>query len=168
MTDWSESLSFHSDLTFAHSGTVVNDKGSDIFVISHVDSLFVVRVVWKGCLVKNLFEDYERWERQVIIFRCFHFFEKRPFCTANASEHAVCRAKNLISRLELRVEPHKKPGVTCLRVRWNLTGFLESPMTSRFSRLSMPGVGMTESITNHWSRVFFMNEAHFLCNRTSR
>ena len=42
MTDWSESLSFHSDLTFAHSGTVVNDKGSDIFVISHFDSLFVV------------------------------------------------------------------------------------------------------------------------------
>ena len=29
-------------LTFAHSGTVVNDKGSDIFVISHFDSLFVV------------------------------------------------------------------------------------------------------------------------------
>ena len=27
--------------TFAHSGTVVNDKGSDIFIISHVESCLV-------------------------------------------------------------------------------------------------------------------------------
>ena len=31
-----------TNLTFAHSGTVVNDKGSNIFVISHFDWLLVV------------------------------------------------------------------------------------------------------------------------------
>ena len=53
MTDWSESLSFHSDLTFAHSGTVVNDKGSDIFVISHGEIVFLFIRFLEGCRVIN-------------------------------------------------------------------------------------------------------------------
>jgi hypothetical protein len=35
-------IGYFSPLTFAHSGTVVNDKGSDIFVISH--GVIVVRL----------------------------------------------------------------------------------------------------------------------------
>jgi hypothetical protein len=37
-----------NELTFAHSGTVVNDKGSDIFFVRHGESCFVV--VEKGSL----------------------------------------------------------------------------------------------------------------------
>ena len=45
----SESLSFLCYLTFAHSGTVVNDKGSDIFVISHGESFVLFcKSVLKG------------------------------------------------------------------------------------------------------------------------
>ncbi len=50
---------FQSPLTFAHSRTVVNDKGSDIFVISHFDSLFVIEVETVGCFIENVFVDYE-------------------------------------------------------------------------------------------------------------
>ena len=38
---WMHVVAFLSLLTFAHSGTVVDDKGGNIFIISHLGLVFV-------------------------------------------------------------------------------------------------------------------------------